>query len=617
MTDQTIPPPDDTEFTNPDTDVEPTQKRSTAALLVDLAQAEYRLGMSEDEQPFAVSKSLPHIGMLLRGGRTGLRAELARRYFAGTGLVASQQSLADAANVLEGVAAMKEPTCMFLRTAEHEGRAYIDCGDVDGNVIEIVGGGWKITDSAPVVFTRTKLTGPVVRPERGGSLDELWTFLHIAEADRPVILAAMIQALIQVDAPHPVVGLIAEQGAAKSSATRTIVDLIDPSPVPLRQAPRDADSWVTAAAGSWVVALDNLSGIPAWLSDSLCRASTGDGNVKRALYSDAGLAVVKFRRCVVINGIDLGALRGDLGERMVLADLPRIPKARRRDEGELNFAWSKCRGAVFGALLDLAAEVHHRLPTIRLAEMPRMADFARVLAAVDEVLGTDGMAHYLGRADRIAEDSLSADGFIEHLRAEHFTAEGMTSAEILAALTPDDKDWRRPRDWPKSSRAVTTLITRHAPALRAVGWTVDSDARNKDKVARWTITRPEIARISDPPDPPNPPTTFDQRKQGQKVAGQMKTTNPPNPPTNPPAGQGGLAAGQGKPTNPPTFDHITAGQDRSAGQAGQAGQENGPSQDAKVCRYCSDALVFDDDRRDGFHTSDSRCVSAHQKGSAA
>ena len=61
MTDQTIPPPDDTEFTNPDTDVEPTQKRSTAALLVDLAQAEYRLGMSEDEQPFAVSLSLIHI----------------------------------------------------------------------------------------------------------------------------------------------------------------------------------------------------------------------------------------------------------------------------------------------------------------------------------------------------------------------------------------------------------------------------------------------------------------------------------------------------------------------------------------------------------------------------
>lgn len=56
-----------------------------------------------------------------------------------------------------------------------------------------------------------------------------------------------------------------------------------PSPVPLRQSPRDADSWVTAAAGSWVVALDNLSAIPPWLSDSLCRAATGDGNVKRAL----------------------------------------------------------------------------------------------------------------------------------------------------------------------------------------------------------------------------------------------------------------------------------------------------------------------------------------------
>jgi len=94
-----------------------------------------------------------------------------------------------------------------------------------------------------------------------------------------------------------------------------LVDLIDPSPVPLRQAPRDADSWVTAASGSWVVALDNLSGIPPWLSDSLCRAATGDGSVKRALYTDADLAVVKFRRCVIVNGIDVGAVHISLFRR--------------------------------------------------------------------------------------------------------------------------------------------------------------------------------------------------------------------------------------------------------------------------------------------------------------
>lgn len=42
------------------------------------------------------------------------------------------------------------------------------------------------------------------------------------------------------------------QGALSRRMTGNVefgVDLIDPSPVPLRQAPRDADSWVTAAAG--------------------------------------------------------------------------------------------------------------------------------------------------------------------------------------------------------------------------------------------------------------------------------------------------------------------------------------------------------------------------------
>src|SRR5215471_21602661 len=34
----------------------------------------------------------------------------------------------------------------------------------------------------------------------------------------------------------------------------------------------------------------NVSAVPDWLSDTLCRAVTGDGDVGRQLYTDAGLA---------------------------------------------------------------------------------------------------------------------------------------------------------------------------------------------------------------------------------------------------------------------------------------------------------------------------------------
>ena len=221
-----------------------------------------------------------------------------------------------------------------------------------------------------------------------------------------MLLAFMVQALIQADVPHPILLLLAEQGAAKSSITRAVVSLLDPSPVPLRQPPRDQTGWVTAASASWVVALDNLSGnLPEWLSDSLCRASTGDGDVRRQLYTDCDVAVVRFRRVVIGNGVDVVVDRGDLGQRLLPVHLKR--PAKRRSEEDLAQDWAEApHPHISCALLDLVAKVHHRLPAVVVDDLPRMADFAKVLAAVDEVLNTEGLARYGERSKRVAGDTL-------------------------------------------------------------------------------------------------------------------------------------------------------------------------------------------------------------------
>jgi hypothetical protein len=272
-----------------------------------------------------------------------------------------------------------------------------------------------------------------------------------------------------------------------------LVELIDPSEVPLRQAPRDTEQWVTAASGSWVVALDNLSAIPPWLSDSLCRAATGDGNVKRALYTDADLAVVKFRRCVIVNGIDVGAVRPDLAERLATVELRRIDRHSRRPEATMRQQWTHALPGILGGLLDLAAVVHQRLETISVNEPPRMADFGRALAAVDEALATDGLRRYLSRADQLSEDSLSADPFIERLRMQ--TREPIvdqSGGDLLAMTTPIGDHWRRPKEWPKNGRDVTAILRRHAPALRSLGWAIEDDgARNHRNVLLWTIHPPQ------------------------------------------------------------------------------------------------------------------------------
>ncbi len=470
-----------------------TDKRSVAARLVGMAQERYLLGVSDEGEPFGADRRQPHLAMPLRSGRVGLRSNLAERYFSETGVAAGGQALTDSTLILEGLAAKHPAERLHLRVADRDGTAYIDTGRQDGEVIRIEDGRWAVTDSAPVRFLRTKLTGAMPLPPADGDVSRLWDFVNVAVEDRPVLLAVLIAALVQCDVPHPVLALFAEQGSAKSTTTRMLVDLIDPSPVPLRQAPRDADSWVTAASGSWVVALDNLSTIPPWLSDSLCRAATGDGNVKRALYTDADLAVVKFRRCVIVNGIDVGALRPDLAERLATVELRRIERHLRQPEATLRNQWGQALPGILSGLLNLAATVHQRLETISVDDAPRMADFGRTLAAVDEALATDGFSRYSSRADQLSEDSLSADPFIERLRLQ--TLEplvGKSGSELLAITTPAGENWRRPKEWPKNGREVTALLRRHAPALRSSGWTIEDDgARNHRNVLLWTIHPPE------------------------------------------------------------------------------------------------------------------------------
>ena len=548
----------------PTAEGEKPARRSVAAQLVDLARGAYLLGVTDTDDPFGLGTDLPHIAMMLRGGRAGLRAELSRRFFAETNTVPSQQALADACMVLEGFANQQPAQRVYLRVAESGLAVYIDMGDTVGRVIEIRAGRWKVEATAPVLFRRTKLTG-VLPPPHTGDLSVLWQFVGVDEQDRPLVLAWLVAALVQVDVPHPILALLAEQGSAKSTVTRILVSLVDPSAVPLRQPPRDPDGWTTAASASWVVALDNLSGtVSDWLSDCLCRASTGDGSVKRALYTDHDVAVTSFRRCAIVNGVDLIVDRGDLAERVLGVGLPRV--TTRRSEDELAAAWDTARPGVLGALLDLAAEVHHRLAAIEVTNLPRMADFAKVLAAVDEILGTTGLTRYRQRAQRAAADTLDAP-LIAELVAARTPFSDATSAQLLAALTPQTQDWRKPRGWPRNARAVTGLLTRHAPALRAMGWEIDNDqGQNKDHITKWTVTPPEKDGIDNPPGPPNPSAQFNGHKSGESAENPLPAADPP----------GGLHAGQAsypETADPPQTGPLSSGN----GSAGQAGHETRPS----------------------------------------
>ena len=473
-----------------------TDAKSAATMLVELAQEYYTFGVTSTGDPFAVPEHGPRVVAMLRGGKTSLRALLAREYFTRTGRAAAQQALADALLVIEGIAQDEPETQLYLRAAQHEGALWLDLGDPTGRAACITRTGWTVEDSAPVLFRRTALTGPLPEPVHGGDIGDLWKWLNVAEADRPLVAAALVAALFS-EQPHVVLAIFGEQGTGKTTAVKVLVMLLDPGPVPVRKPPRDADSWVTAAAGSWVVGLDNLSDVPPWLSDSLCRASTGDGDVRRKLYTDGDYAVFAFRRCIIFDAIDVGALAPDLADRTVAITLDLIRDEDRTDEETFWSQWAAVHPQLLGAVLTLASRVMARLPDVKLPRKPRMADFARILAAVDAELGTEGFARYAQQAANLAGEGLSGDTFAVRIQAAIMAGFEGTSAEVQKYVRPGSPDWKAPKDWPASTRAVTGRLRRLAPAFRKIGWQVTELPPGHQNAVRWQISppsQPEKAR---------------------------------------------------------------------------------------------------------------------------
>lgn len=425
------------------------KKKSAATVLVEMARSRYAFGISTDGEPFAVPIIGNPVVRLLRDGARSLRAELARSYFDTHGRVASQQALADALCVLEGDAACEKPVRLAQRVARSGDAQWLDIGDKTGDAIRIDENGWTVA-LPPMRFRRTVLSEPPPRPVRGGELDELWDLLNVAEADRPLVLAWLIAALIP-DISHPVLALFGEQGTGKSTAAKMLTSLIDPSRVPLRKVPRDADAWVTAASGPWIVTIDNVSAVAPWFSDTLCRAVTGDGDVRRQLYTNAGLTVFAFRRAVILNGIDPGAVRGDLADRLLVITLDVIDETCRRLDAEIESRWHEARGRLLGALLDLAVAVLRVMPGITLPRIPRMADFTKVLAAVDTVQHTDGVSRYIDRGRSLAAESLTAEPFFVALTAQLGDEFVGTSAQLLRRIHHSES--HAPKEWPRDARA--------------------------------------------------------------------------------------------------------------------------------------------------------------------
>jgi len=403
---------------------------------------------------------------------------LVRRYFTAQRAAPYAAALTDALALLEARARFDgEQRQVFLRVAGHDGHIHLDLADRQWRSVVISPGRWSVVERPPVPFRRAKSMLALPQPRPGGSLTMLRQFINVSDDDWPLVASWLVAALLPTG-PYPILFLHGEQGSGKSTQARVLRSLVDPNSAPLRAAPRELRDLALAAHNGWVISLDNLSRLPVWLSDALCRVSTGGGFATRSLKEDEDESVFDGQRPVLINGIDDLANRGDLLDRALLVHLPAIGPGKRRTEVEFWREFDECRPLIVGALIEAAATALARLPSIALPDLPRLADFAQWASAAEPSLGcAPGTIQRLYARHKVALDraALEACPIVEPLFT--IVSEGPwrgTVAQLVRELEQRSGAKERPRrDWPRGFAQLSGLLRRLAPSLRAFGVEVE------------------------------------------------------------------------------------------------------------------------------------------------
>jgi putative DNA primase/helicase len=188
--------------------------------------------------------------------------------------------------------------------------------------------------------------------------------------------------------PYIILEVGGEQGSGKSFLCDLIAQTIDPRSAKRRKPPKDDRTLAAAARTCGLMTIDNLSWLSRRDADDLARLATGAGLGSGKLYSDYDEAVFEAARPIVINGIaDAGSACSDQQDPALVIHLPSIEKTRRRTEAEILAQFEARRSRILGALMDALSVGVCRLPDVKSARLPRMADCAKWTLACSPGLG--------------------------------------------------------------------------------------------------------------------------------------------------------------------------------------------------------------------------------------
>lgn len=469
------------------------QRRTAAEFLLD------RIDGSENMLLFHDDKGEAYIALEVLGHREiwpcnskAARRWLSREYWNLAKTAAPSEAIKNVIAVLEGRASFDGPLHkLAVRSAINPDGLWYDLTDDGWQAVKITEQGWEVIQSPPILFRRYSHSRPQVRPATtGGDVSLFLKYLNIKDPQQRLLLQVFLVSCFIPEFAHVMLVVFGSQGSAKSTLSKFLRRVIDPSIIEVASMPDTPKELIQTLAHHAFLFFDNVSYISEIMSDIICKAITGSGFPKRELYSDDEDIIYTFKRCIGINGINLVSTRPDLLERSLLIELDRIPDTERKQERELLENFENDLPLILGGVFDTLAKALRIKPSIKLNSTPRMADFAVWGCAIAEALGYAKEEFLTAYEENISKQNqvvLNEQVIAEALMSFMESREEWrgTASDLLRELTIHATSHQVDtfeKYWPKASNTLMRRLNELKVNLRQVGISITSIPGNTREV---------------------------------------------------------------------------------------------------------------------------------------
>jgi len=364
-------------------------KESTAGILINIGKvkASFFINKSNNEACATINKKgiISHVYVNSKEFENFLRL----CYYRETGKAPSKEAMSQALGMFESFAYDSEVRHdLKLRVKEVNGNFYYSLNNDNKEIIKVSDRLAKIIQTKKPYFTSNRNTAAQVKPDLdNGDIKLLLKYLNLKHAYQTVLLLVYIVTCMIASIPHAILIICGEKGAAKSTTSRMIKSIVDPSNSDILSMPSTLENLELILTSNYMPVFDNIDSINQAVSDIFCIASTGGSVIKRKLYTNSDMHIATFKQCLILNGISVVATKADILDRSLLIELERIKEQDLQDEKTLWKNFEKDKPAILGGIFNLLQKALNLYETVKLEKSFRMADFTKWGCAVSEAIG--------------------------------------------------------------------------------------------------------------------------------------------------------------------------------------------------------------------------------------